>query len=186
MSQKYPITISSWTLGDQCTFEERVAAAKAAGFEGIGLRAETYVDALNEGLFDADILAVLKKYDMKVTEVEYIVQWAEEHRSYEQKYKEQMCFHSHCKEIEDIGDQLHTGASQVRDHLCNLVKSAVGGCDAEDKHDAEQGEYQRGRKAGDDLLGAHAHHVHAHDEGQGNGQDARIDLLNKCYYNTHQ
>lgn len=96
MSQKYPITISSWTLGDKCTFEERVAAAKAAGFEGIGLRAETYVDALNEGLFDKDILAILKKYDMKVTEVEYIVQWCEEHRSYEQKYKEQMCFHM-CK-----------------------------------------------------------------------------------------
>lgn len=93
MSQKYPITVSSWTLGDQCTFEERVAAAKAAGFEGIGLRAETYVDALNEGLFDADILAILEKYDMKVTEVEYIVQWADDHRSYEQKYKEQMCFH---------------------------------------------------------------------------------------------
>ena len=96
MSQKYPLTISSWTLGDKCTFEERVAAAKAAGFEGIGLRAETYVDALNEGLFDKDILAILKKYDMKVTEVEYIVQWCEEHRSYEQKYKEQMCFHM-CK-----------------------------------------------------------------------------------------
>ena len=93
MSKKYPLTISSWTLGDQCTFEERVKAAKEAGFEGIGLRAETYVDALNEGLFDEDILAILDKYDMKVTEVEYIVQWAEEHRSYEQKYKEQMCFH---------------------------------------------------------------------------------------------
>ena len=93
MSQNYPITISSWTLGDQCTFEERVAAAKAAGFEGIGLRAETYVDALNEGLFDRDLLAILDKYGMKVTEVEYIVQWAEEHRSYEQKYKEQICFH---------------------------------------------------------------------------------------------
>ena len=93
MSQKYPITISSWTLGDQCRFEERVAAARNAGFEGIGLRAETYVDALNEGLFDADILAILEKYGMKVTEVEYIVQWAEEHRSYEQKYKEQLCFH---------------------------------------------------------------------------------------------
>ena len=51
------------------------------------------MDALNEGLFDADILAILEKYDMKVTEVEYIVQWAEDHRSYEQKYKEQMCFH---------------------------------------------------------------------------------------------
>lgn len=93
MSKKYPVTVSSWTLGDQCTFEERVKAAKEAGFEGIGLRAETYVDALNEGLFDADILAILKKYDMQVTEVEYIVQWADDHRSYEQKYKEQMCFH---------------------------------------------------------------------------------------------
>lgn len=93
MSSKHPITISSWTLGDQCKFEERVSAAKKAGFEGIGLRAETYIDALNEGLFDKDILAILDKYEIKVTEVEYIVQWAEESRSYEQKYKEQMCFH---------------------------------------------------------------------------------------------
>lgn len=93
MSKQHPITVSSWTLGDQCSFEERVSAAKAAGFEGIGLRAETYVDALNEGLFDSDILAVLDKYSMRVTEVEYIVQWAEAKRSYEEKYKEQMCFH---------------------------------------------------------------------------------------------
>ena len=93
MSKQYPITISSWTLGDKCTFEARVKAAKNAGFEGIGLRAETYVDARNEGLFDRDILAILEKYDMRVTEVEYIVQWAQEHRSYEQKYKEQLCFH---------------------------------------------------------------------------------------------
>lgn len=93
MSKRFPITVSSWTLGDQCKFEERVKAAKEAGFEGIGLRAETYVDALNEGLFDADILAILEKYDMQVTEVEYIVQWADDVRSYEQKYKEQMCFH---------------------------------------------------------------------------------------------
>ena len=93
MSKQHPITVSSWTLGDQCSFEERVSAAKAAGFEGIGLRAETYVDALNEGLFDSDILAILDKYFMRVTEVEYIVQWAEAKRSYEEKYKEQMCFH---------------------------------------------------------------------------------------------
>ena len=96
MSKQHPITVSSWTLGDQCSFEERVSAAKAAGFEGIGLRAETYVDALNEGLFDSDILAILDKYSMRVTEVEYIVQWAEAKRSYEEKYKEQMCFHM-CK-----------------------------------------------------------------------------------------
>lgn len=93
MSKKYPITVSSWTLGDQCKFEDRVIAAKEAGYDGIGLRAETYVDALNEGLFDEDILAILDKHGMKCTEVEYIVQWAEDNRSYEQKYKEQLCFH---------------------------------------------------------------------------------------------
>lgn len=93
MLKNFPITVSSWTLGDKCTFEERVKAAKNAGFYGIGLRAETYVDALAEGLHDSDIIAILEKYDMKVTEVEYIVQWAEDERSYEQKYKEQICFH---------------------------------------------------------------------------------------------
>ena len=86
MSKRFPITVSSWTLGRSVYFlKRRVAAAKNAGYEGIGLRAETYVDALNEGLFDQDILNILDKYDMKVTEVEYIVQWAEEHRSYEQE-----------------------------------------------------------------------------------------------------
>ena len=30
MSNLHPITISSWTLGDQCSFEERVQAAKKA------------------------------------------------------------------------------------------------------------------------------------------------------------
>lgn len=93
MSKSMPITISSWTLGDKCKFEERVKAAKEAGYEGIGLRAETYVDALAEGLHDEDILAILDNYDIKVTEVEYITLWAEDDRSYEQKYKEQICFH---------------------------------------------------------------------------------------------
>ena len=96
MSKKYPITVSSWTLGDQCSFEERVKAAKEAGFEGIGLRAETYVDALNEGLFDCRYSGnFLEKYrNRRLQKVgNNIVQWAEDHRSYEQKYKEQMCFH---------------------------------------------------------------------------------------------
>ena len=93
MTKSHPITISSWTLGDKCSFEDRVKAASEAGYDGIGLRAETYVDAVNEGLSDDDILAILDKYGIKCTEVEYIVQWCEEPRSYEQKYKEQMCFH---------------------------------------------------------------------------------------------
>lgn len=93
MSKENPITISSWTLGDQCKFEERVKAAADAGYEGIGLRAETYVDALAEGLHDEDILDILDKYNIKVTEVEYITLWAEETIPYELKYKEQVCFH---------------------------------------------------------------------------------------------
>ncbi|MDO4680763.1 MAG: sugar phosphate isomerase/epimerase [Aerococcus sp.] len=93
MTQAHPITVSSWTLGDQCKFEDRCKAASEAGYDGIGLRAETYVDALNEGLTDQDILDVLDKYQIRCTEVEYIVQWCEPTRSYEQKYKEQMCFH---------------------------------------------------------------------------------------------
>lgn len=93
MGKLHPITISSWTLGDNCSFEDRVKAAAQAGYDGIGLRAETYVDALNEGLTDQDLLNILSKYEIRCTEVEYIVQWCEEPRSYEQKYKEQICFH---------------------------------------------------------------------------------------------
>ena len=139
MSKEFPITVSSWTLGDQCKFEERVKAAKEAGYDGIGLRAETYVDALNEGLHDEDILAILEKYDMKVTEVEYIVQWAEDARSYEQKYKEQMCFHMcelfnvghiNCGLMEDYSVE-HT--AQKLKELCQRAgKLAVvkeSGCD---------------------------------------------------------
>ena len=76
MSKKNPITVSSWTLGDQCKFEDRVIAAKEAGYEGIGLRAETYVDALNEGLYDEDILEILDKHGMKVTAAKLYVQQA--------------------------------------------------------------------------------------------------------------
>lgn len=35
MSKKFPITVSSWTLGDQCTFEERVKAAKEAASKAL-------------------------------------------------------------------------------------------------------------------------------------------------------
>lgn len=93
MTSQCPITISSWTLGNQCLFEERCKAASKAGYDGIGLTAEVYVDALNEGLTDQDVLNILKKYQIKCTEVEDIVQWCEPKRSYEEKFKEQICFH---------------------------------------------------------------------------------------------
>ncbi len=131
--QTIPLTVSSWTLGDRCRFEERVRAAKNAGFAGIGLRAETYVDAKNEGWSDAQLLQILERYSMKVTEVEYIVQWAQQERSYEQKYKEQLCFHMcrlfgvghiNCGLMEDYSVE-HT-AQKLRE-LCQRAHGLVIG-----------------------------------------------------------
>ena len=93
MNYNVPLTISSWSLGDRCGFVERCDAAAAAGFAGIGLRAETYVDARNEGYSDRELLQILEERELRVTEVEYIVQWAEKKRSYEQMFKEETCFH---------------------------------------------------------------------------------------------
>ena len=61
MSKQHPLTVSSYTLGTKVTFEERVIAAKNAGYEGIGLRAENYIAALQEGLHDEDILNIARK-----------------------------------------------------------------------------------------------------------------------------
>ncbi|GAA3015223.1 sugar phosphate isomerase/epimerase family protein [Tetragenococcus solitarius] len=93
MSKETPLTISSLSLGSDCSFEQRVSAAQRAGYNGIGLSAEAYVDALAEGLSDNDLLQILKKYRMNVTEVECIQEWAAKKRSYEEKFKEQICFH---------------------------------------------------------------------------------------------
>ena len=93
MSKNIPLTLSSWTLGDECSFEQRVKAASQAGFDGIGLRAENYIDAIHSGLTDDDLLEILVKYQIKVTEIESITQWAEDDMPYEMKYKEQICYH---------------------------------------------------------------------------------------------
>lgn len=78
MSKNIPLTLSSWTLGDECSFEQRVKAASQAEFDGIWLRAENYIDAIHSGLTDDDLLEILDRYQIKVTEVENITQWAED------------------------------------------------------------------------------------------------------------
>ena len=93
MSKNIPLTLSSWTLGDECTFEQRVKASSQAGFDGIGLRAENYIDAIHSGLTDDNLLDILDKYQIKVTEIESITKWAEDEIPYEMKYKEQICYH---------------------------------------------------------------------------------------------
>ncbi|HFL3602632.1 TPA: hypothetical protein ACG3P5_001572 [Clostridioides difficile] len=75
-----PITISSYTLGTEVSFRDRVRIAKEAGFDGIGLRAENYIDAKNAGVTDEEMIAILNEYDMKVTEVEYITSMGKRRR----------------------------------------------------------------------------------------------------------
>lgn len=89
-----PVTISSYSLGTEVSFEERVRIAAEVGFDGLGLRAENYIDARNAGLTDADMLRILAKHKIQVTEVEYITQWGTEaDRTQAQREKEQTIYH---------------------------------------------------------------------------------------------
>src|SRR5205823_453491 len=56
------LVVSSYTLGTEVSFPERVRVAAAAGFAGIGLRAENYWQAQQAGLDDAAMQDVLARH----------------------------------------------------------------------------------------------------------------------------
>jgi len=58
------------------TFAERVAAAAAAGFAGIGLLADDYAACRASGLSDADLRAILDDHGVRVAELEFVFGWA--------------------------------------------------------------------------------------------------------------
>lgn len=70
-----PLVVSSYTLGTTVSFADRVAAAAAAGFDGIGLRAENYWDALDSGLDAAAMAEIASTAGVPVLEVEYLTGW---------------------------------------------------------------------------------------------------------------
>ena len=70
-----PLVVSSYTLGTEVSFPDRVRAGARAGFAGVGLRAENYWDARRAGLSDADMLEVAGGYGIRIREVEYITGW---------------------------------------------------------------------------------------------------------------
>jgi len=67
-----PLVCSSYTLGTEVGFPDRVRAAATAGYDGIGLRAENYWDA---GLDDTAMLAVAEQHGLRILEVEYLTSW---------------------------------------------------------------------------------------------------------------
>lgn len=88
-----PLVISSYTLGTTVPFVDRVAAAAGAGFEGIGLRAENYWDALDAGLSAAEMAGIAAAAGTPVLEVEYLTGWGTAaDRTAEQQRKERTVF----------------------------------------------------------------------------------------------
>jgi sugar phosphate isomerase/epimerase len=86
-----PLVVSSYTLGAEVLFADRVRAAASAGYDGIGLRAENYWDA---DLPDAAMLAVAEQHGVRILEVEYLTAWGNEaDRDRAQQRKEQTVFH---------------------------------------------------------------------------------------------
>jgi sugar phosphate isomerase/epimerase len=83
-----PLVVSSYTLGTEVGFELRVRAAAAAGFAGIGLRAENYWEA---GLSDAAMVATAAQHGIEILEVEYVTGWCTPDEA--QREKEHTVFH---------------------------------------------------------------------------------------------
>lgn len=134
-----PLTISSYTLGTEINFEDRVKIAKEAGYDGIGLRAETYMLAVKQGYSDERMLEILAEHDMKVTEVEYITLWADPNKTIEtpetllQQFKEQTIYHMarlfgvghiNCGLMEKYPAEVHIQAFK---ELCIRAKELVIG-----------------------------------------------------------
>jgi sugar phosphate isomerase/epimerase len=85
-----PLVVSSYTLGTDVGFADRVRAAASAGFDGIGLRAENYWAA---GMDDAAMLAVAAQHGVRILEVEYLTGWGTaDDRDEAQQQKERTVF----------------------------------------------------------------------------------------------
>jgi sugar phosphate isomerase/epimerase len=70
-----PLVLSSYTLGTEIGFADRVRAAAAAGVDGIGLRAENYWAARESGIDDAAMTDLAERHGVAILEVEYITGW---------------------------------------------------------------------------------------------------------------
>lgn len=65
------------SMVDAAPFEERLAAASAAGYTGIGLRPTHYKAARASGLSDADMRAMLADSGLELLELGFVADWWE-------------------------------------------------------------------------------------------------------------
>ena len=89
-----PLVVSSYTLGTEISFAERTRAAAAAGYAGLGLRAENYRDARTAGLDDEAMISIAAEHGVAVMEVEYLIGWGTAaDRDAAQRDRERTVFH---------------------------------------------------------------------------------------------
>jgi sugar phosphate isomerase/epimerase len=86
------LTVSSLTLG-KAPFRERVRAAAAAGFTGLGLSVENYAASLRDGLDDQAMTTILDRHGIAVTEVEFLSDWVPGPGEARPSAKEAAAFH---------------------------------------------------------------------------------------------
>ncbi|QVQ54479.1 sugar phosphate isomerase/epimerase [Spiractinospora alimapuensis] len=90
----FGLTLAGYGISSEVDFGERVRAAAAAGFTGVGLRAEDYVRAGADGYSDDAMDAVLARHGVALTETEYVTSWGRSvDRDEAQREKERTIFH---------------------------------------------------------------------------------------------
>jgi sugar phosphate isomerase/epimerase len=125
------LTVAGHTLGS-ADFPVRVRAAAAAGFTGVGLRAENYLAARAQGLSDADLLAILAAHGVAVTEVEFVEGWgtAEDRAAAERELEqERVVFHmARLFGVPHVNAGLlrHLPAERITEALAGLCERAGG------------------------------------------------------------
>lgn len=77
------LVLSYFSLDRQHPMEDRVAAAAAAGFAGIGLYIGEYQRLQREGLAGAWLNDLLDRYGMVIAEIEVVRGWAQSGAAYE-------------------------------------------------------------------------------------------------------
>jgi sugar phosphate isomerase/epimerase len=69
------LVLCSGTINREATFEQRVAAARAGGFDGISLWGRDYRAARHSGSSDADLRAMLGDNGLEVAELDLVWRW---------------------------------------------------------------------------------------------------------------
>ena len=116
-----PLVVSSYTLGAQVEFAQRVRAAAEAGFAGVGLRAENYWAC---DLDDEEMCATAQRHGVGILEVEYLTGWGRpEDRDAAQREKERTVAHmARTFGVRHVNAGLleHLPPEQIRDAFARL------------------------------------------------------------------